>query len=206
MRVAVIGAGGRTGRRAVSVLQRRGHDVVAVVRTAAKAPPAAEPRVADARDPVALAVAVAGADAVVSCVGPVRGESRTVMAESMRALLEAMQQTGIRRLVVVTASGWVVDGDDPLSRFVAKPLLGVMLREANADLGETERSVRAGDRDWTIVRPPRLLDRPGTGGYRSRRDGNVRWRYSIRRDDLALALADVLEDPTTIGHVVSVAN
>src|SRR4051812_43850427 len=198
MRVAVIGASGRTGRQVVRVLRERGAEVVAVVRDAGRAPQEAdEVRVADARDATALAQAVANTDAVVSCLGPVRGESASVMSDSIGALLAAVRAESVRRLVVVTATGWVVDGDDPVSRFLAKPVLGRLIPEVNAGFEATEAAVRGSGLDWTIVRPPRLLDRPGAGRYRVRRDGNVRWGFSIARADLALAVADVVLDAST---------
>jgi putative NADH-flavin reductase len=209
MRVALLAASGRTGRATASELSSRGHQVTGVVRQPERARGADLDRVveADAHDRVALARAFADQhDAVVSCVGPVRGESPTVMRDTIRPTLGAMVDVGLRRLVVVTASGWVVDGDDPLSRFVAKPILARVLRQANADFAATEDIIRASELDWTIVRPPRLLDGPARGTYHARRDGNVRWRYSLRRADLAMALADALEDPSAGGQVISVAN
>jgi hypothetical protein len=55
------------------------------------------------------------------------------------------------------------------------------------------------------MRPPRLQDRPGTGRYKSRRDGNVRWAWTIARPDLALAMLDALTDRTAVGQAISVA-
>jgi hypothetical protein len=50
-----------------------------------------------------------------------------------------------------------------------------------------------------------LRDGAGRGAYHQRRDGNVRWRYSIRRADLARAVCDLLDDATAVRAVVSVA-
>jgi putative NADH-flavin reductase len=116
-----------------------------------------------------------------------------------------MHERGVRRLVVVSASGWIVDGDDPLSRFLLKPVLDRFLGDTNADLAATERLVRASGLDWTIVRPPRPTGRPGRGRYRARRDGNVRWGSFLSRADLALALVDGIEDAGAAGRTVSVA-
>jgi len=56
------------------------------------------------------------------------------------------------------------------------------------------------------MRPPMLLDRAPKGGYRSRRDGNVRWGFSIARGDLARAILDAAADPTATPATISVAN
>jgi len=51
----------------------------------------------------------------------------------------------------------------------------------------------ASDLDWTLVRPPRLLDGPATG--RVLHDARTPGRSSsIRRADLAVFLADVLDE------------
>jgi putative NADH-flavin reductase len=207
MKIAVVGASGRTGQEVVREAQGRGHHVVAVVRRPDRLGdlrPAAV-AVADAQDVDQLAEALSGADVVVSCVGPVKREPRDVQARATDAVVRAAGRTGVRRLVALSASGWVVDGDDPLSRYVAKPVLARALREENAAFAATEQVVAASALDWTIVRPPMLQDGRARGRYRSRRDGNVRWHYAIRRADLAVAVVDLLEDPTTAGATVSVS-
>lgn len=206
MKIAVVGASGRTGRELVRVAAAAGHEVVAVVRDPARltAPPG-EVRVAEASDVAALTAAFKGVDAVTSCLGPVPGESAHVLRDGITSVLAAMDGAGVRRLVAISASGWLVDGDDPLSRYVAKPILKRALAEANADLEAMEQVIRGSDVDWTIMRPPRLQDRPGTGRYKSRRDGNVRWAWTIARPDLALAMLDALTDRTAVGQAISVA-
>lgn len=206
MKIAVLGASGRTGRELVHVAAAAGHDVVAVVRDPARlATPSGEVRVADASDVAALTDAFQGVDAVASCLGPVPGESAHVLRDGITSVLAAMDGAGVRRLVAISASGWLVDGDDPLSRYVAKPILKRALAEANADLEAMEQVIRVSTVDWTIMRPPRLQDRPGTGRYKSRRDGNVRWAWTIARPDLALAMLDALTDRTAVGQAISVA-
>lgn len=206
MKIAVVGASGRTGRELVRAAAAAGHEVVAVVRDPSRLPDApGEVRVADASDVAALTAAFQGVDAVASCLGPVAGESPHVLRDGITAVLAAMDGAGVRRLVAISASGWVVDGDDPLSRYVAKPILKRALAEANADLEAMEQVIRASHVDWTIMRPPRLQDRPGTGRYKARRDGNVRWAWTIARPDLALAMLDALPDDTAVGQAISVA-
>lgn len=77
MRIAVIGATGRTGRPLVEELLRRGHSVSVFVRDPAKLGELAG-KVAvvtgDSRDREKLATLLAGADAVVSALGPTAKE------------------------------------------------------------------------------------------------------------------------------------
>ena len=208
MKIAVLGATGRTGRLVVEEARRRGHHVVAVVRDPGRLGSVTPDEVvtADGLDPVAVTAALAGVEAAVSSVGPVPGGAPDVQGELTEVLLGAAGEAGVRRVVVVTASGWVVDGDDPLTRFVAKPILARFLRDANAGFARAERAVQASGLDWTVVRPPMLLDGAARGRYRQRRDGNVRWGFSLRRADLAAAVCDLLVDPTAGRATVSVAS
>jgi len=207
MKIAVLGATGRTGRLVVTEARRRGHHVVAVVRDPARLHGLAADGVAtaDGLDGAAVTAALAGVDAVVSALGPVPGSAAGVQGDLTQVLVRAARDAGVRRAVVVTASGWVVDGDDPLSRYLAKPILARALRDANAGFARAEPAVRASGLDWTIVRPPMLRDGAARGRYHERRDGNVRWRWSMRRADLAVAVCDLLADTTAVGATVSVA-
>jgi putative NADH-flavin reductase len=206
MKISVLGASGRTGGPLVRLAAAGGHDVTAVVRTAAKAPAGAPVAVADGRDAEAIARAIAGSDAVASCIGPVAADGdHTVMRESVAATLTAMRECGIRRIVLVSASGPFVAGDDPLSRYLAKPILRRVLREGFADLRAAENVIRTGALDWTIMRPPMLKDGPARGHYRRCVEGNVRWHFSIRRADLARATLDAILDPGTIHQTIAVA-
>lgn len=113
-----------------------------------------------------------------------------------------MHAAGTRRLVVVTASGHIVDeGDGPFTRAVVKPMLRRYLREGFADFARTDDAVRTSGLDWTIMRPSRLTDgRPRP--YRTAVDRNVRGGITIARTDLARAVLAALADPATAGHTI----
>jgi putative NADH-flavin reductase len=228
MKLVVFGATGGTGRHVVRQALDAGHHVTAVVRDPARLPHAGHGRletvVADVLDPEAIAASVSGRDAVVSALGPRPGgtgsgtggtgtgpggtgtdpSTGSVCSDGARAIITAMRATGVRRLIVVTASGHIVDqGDGPASRFLVKPLLRRFLREGFADFARTDEAVRASGLDWTIMRPPRLTDGERRA-YRTATDVNVRGGITIARADLADAILAVLNDPATAGHTVSV--
>ena len=207
MLVGVIGASGRTGTELCRALQASDHDVVAVVRDPARRTVGtARVRVADARSADELSAALVGVDAVAWCVGPGRETAPDVMAASIRATVTAMKAAGVARLVAVTASGPFRAGDDPLTRYLAKPLVGLALRTVWLDVVAAEREIRDSGLDWTILRPPRLQDGPARGRYRSRLELNVPWGFHIRRADLAQAMLAALVDPTHHRHIVSLAS
>lgn len=192
MKITVLGASGRTGRMLVEELTRRGHDVTAVVRDATRASQGPHLVAGDARDPKVLEQALAGADAVISAVGPT-GKKDNVHAAMAAALVPAMRAAGVRRYVGVGGAGMDVPGDRKRARdklitrgvhLVAPSLVG----DKNAELAVW----RDTDLDWTIVRPPRLVDGPATG--RVEHDPHTSTAsVRLRRADLAAFLADITE-------------
>lgn len=212
MRLTIFGATGGTG---VLVLRRAldaGHEVTAVVRDPAGLPSdlraCADVVQADVMDPAAIEEAVKGRDAVLSALGTREGRAPTsVCADGARSILTAMAATGTDRFVLVSASGLHAGpGDDPFTRFVVKPLvLGRLLKHAFADMRAAEELTRTSGLRWTIVRPPRLTNGAGNGRYRKAADRNVLGGASIARADLAIALLDIVDDPATVEHVISVS-
>jgi uncharacterized protein YbjT (DUF2867 family) len=207
MRIAVLGASGRTGRVVVARALAAGHDVRAVVRSADRAPAGSTPALADALDIPALTEAFLGMDAVISCLGHVKGQGDgTLLASSSRATLEAMAGSGVDRFVVVSASGAFVGGDDPLTRFIAKPILNRILRENMDDTRAMEAVLRASGVDWTALRPSQLVDKPGKANYRRRIELSLPWGFQTSYNTVARAALDALEKPDWVGHAVSVAD
>lgn len=96
-RIVVFGAGGRAGRRIVAEAQRRGHEVVAVVRD-----PAAHPEITgvtgDATDVADVRRLTDGADAVVSAVARMDVPATELYTAVTRALVDGM---GAGRLLTV---------------------------------------------------------------------------------------------------------
>jgi len=207
VRIAVIGASGRSGQAAVARALAAGHEVVSVVRTAAKAPDGTTVRVSDARDVAALTSAVAGVDAVVSCLGHDRANNgnrgdTTLLAEGAAALLEAMHRAGVSRLVAISAGGAFVQGDDPLSRYIAKPIVAKLFGQAFVDTRAMEAEIRASDVRWTLLRPSRLITGESAKSYRSGIDHAVRWHYSTTFDTVGRASIDALTTPAWANHAV----
>jgi putative NADH-flavin reductase len=197
-----------------------GHDVTALVRDPAGLAAPVPAVVADLTVgvPEPLEPAIAGSDAVVSGLGPRTSAEAGVASRGTQAVVEAMHTTGVRRLVVVSAApiGTVPSparprpprhdpGDGPMMRYLAGPLLKRALRRPYADLAVMEDVVRTSGLDWTIVRPPRLTDRPLTGTYRTALGRNVRGGSQVPRADVAHLMVDVLDRPETIGHTIGVA-
>lgn len=189
---------------------RRGHHVVAVARRAeavAAHPDRVRAVAADAVDRPAMVAALTGCDAVVSTlgVGTARGPT-TLYSEGIGNVLAAMDAHAIARLAVVSAAPVGPRAAHPLvQRRVVIPLLHRVFGGTYDDMGRMEAVLRSSAVDWVSVRPPRLIDRPGRGRHRRRADAPVRGGRSMRYDDLADALLDVLDDATLSRAAVYVA-
>jgi putative NADH-flavin reductase len=157
---------------------------------------------ADVTDPETITTALEGADAAVSALGHRPGGSTTICADGMRAILAAMDKTGVRRLVAVSASGLFSEaGEPPVTRYVAKPLLQALLRSGKRDAHRMEDLIAESPAGWTIMRPSRLLNK-ARRPYRTALDRYV--SAQIGRADLADAILAALANPVTIGHRVNV--
>jgi len=209
MNITVFGATGGTGRHVVEQALDAGHRVTAVVRDPARlpVPPRAGLTVVTARldDRAAVLQAVTDADAVVDTLGVHGNRPTTFRADTARVVTAAMRDAGVRRLVVVSASGAHTAGDSAPIRLLVKPVLGWFLRYHFADMLAMEDVVRASGLHWTIVLPPRLTDRPATGRIRRRVGGNVRGSYSMTRADLATAVLQAVADDGVRSASMSVA-
>ncbi len=210
MRLTIFGATGGTGRSLVEQALSAGHEVTAVVRDPGRLPIASSARLqvvtADVMDPLAIAPAVDDADAVVSALGPRGRGPTTISSDGAHSIIQAMEKADVKRLVLV--SGSIVDdtGNGVFMRLGPKPLARrTFLREVCADMRVAEQEVRASDLDWTIVRPPRLTDKPATGNYRAEVERNVRRGVVIPRADLAAYILGILGDPKTIRKHIFVA-
>lgn len=73
------------------------------------------------------------------------------------------------------------------------------------DMRRMEELLRGSEAEWTVVRPPRLTDKPATGRYRTA-PNHLRGGRRITRGDLATAMLDLLDDPTAARAAIGVAN
>lgn len=211
MRLTIFGATGGTGTQLVRQALDEGHDVTAVVRDPARLDVPAHERLevvtADVGDPGAIEPAVEGADAVLSALGPRGRGPTTICSAGARAIIEAMGKAGVRRLLVVSAAGPFTDaGDSPVIRHVVKPIiLERLMKDAFDDMRRCEEEVRDAALDWTIMRPPQLVDKAATGRYRTATDINLRGGRKIGRADLAACMLGLVADEASVHHHVSVA-
>jgi len=211
MKLTILGATGATGTCLAIQALAAGHDVTAVVRDPARL--AVPDRrllrtvTADVMDPASISPAIAGANAVVSAVGPRGTGPTTVIQDSVRSIIAAMQETGTRRLLEVSGSIVADEGESPYLRYLLKPVVRrTFLRHVCADMRRGEEEIRESNLDWTIFRPPSLTDKAAAGTYRTAIDRNLSHGFTISRADLASCMLTLLDDPATVHRHISIAN
>jgi nucleoside-diphosphate-sugar epimerase len=200
--VAIAGGHGQIALHLSRMLSQRGDTVRGIIRSENQADDlddsGAIPVVLDIEetDSGALAEAIRGADAVVFAAGagPGSGAQRkeTVDYAGAVKLLEAAQRSGVSRYVIISSMGT----DDPPD---GSEVYAVYLRaKARADQAVMDSALQ-----WTVLRPGRLTDAPGSGMVRLDRHVD---RGRIPREDVAAVIVAVLDDERTAGHVFEVVS
>ncbi len=200
MRIAIAGAHGQIAQRLIKLLVARDDAVAGLVRNPAHVAEIEQLGAAGVvcdleQDTIdTVSVAVSGCDAAVFAAGAGAGSGPerkiTMDRDGAITLLQAATRAGVGRFVIVSSVG----AENPPSD---DDVFSVYLRaKAQAD-----EAVKASDRAWTVVRPGRLTDDPGTG--RARIDVEP-FRSDVTRDDVAAVIAAVLAEPRSAGSVLYV--
>ncbi|MTB87596.1 SDR family oxidoreductase [Aeromicrobium senzhongii] len=203
MKITIIGGSQGTGAELARLASAAGHEVTVLSRSGS-APAGARSITGSATDPASAAAAVTGADAVVVTVGGAKGV-RHQRAAVTAEIVTAMEQAGVRRLVVQSSLG---AGDSArqlpgVLRWITPLLLASPLADHNAQ----EAAVMSSGLDWTIVRPTGLTRKPSTGAWTALEVGQPgTLRGTITRADLAAYLLQVVQDPSTIGAAIGISN
>lgn len=204
MRIVVFGASGGTGSQAVNQAASAGCQVTAVTRRPHVFPGVAGLHnvvVPDLTLPGAIDHVVRDQDAVISALGTNAKGPVSVCADGTRAILAAMERTGTRRLIAVSAHGAAETHDRSLYSLALWATLADKMRDKEV----MERLIQHSDVDWTIVRPPALSDKPGQGRYRTGTDVRIRLTSAISRADLGNFLVREAQTPTYLHRFVRIA-
>jgi uncharacterized protein YbjT (DUF2867 family) len=202
VRVAIAGGHGQIALRLTRVLGLRSDNVVSLIRNADQAADVrlagGEPVVCDLEtasdDEVAEAIRSADAVVFAAGAGPGSGPARKETMDYGGAvkLMQAADAAGARRYVMVSSMGASVttNGDDSFS---------VYLRAK----GRADAELAGSGLDYTIIRPGRLTDKPGTGRVNL---GEHVPRGEVPRDDVAAVLAEVLHSRDTVARVLELTS
>ena len=123
---------------------------------------------------------------VVAALGSGNRPPVTVHRVGIANILAAMRRAGVRRLVAISSGGHYEGHDPNASRFFEWIIRPLFLRHIYEDMAAMDALIEASDADWTILRPPRLLDVPAVGRVREAPDVFVLPKgNTIPRADLA---------------------
>lgn len=189
MKILVVGANGKIGRRAVRLLARTEHQVRAMVRDPAQVEGmrelGAEPVVADLEQE--LAPPLQGCDAVVFTAGsgPHTGPEKTVDVDQEAAirLIVLAESMGVDRFVMISAMRTENPQEAPekLRHYLGAKKLA-------------DDRLKASRLNYTILRPGRLTDEAGTGRVAL---GERTGYGEIPREDVAAVILEVIDEPNT---------
>lgn len=199
MRIVIAGGHGQIAMLLHPLLTARGHEPRALIRNPDHADEVrnagAEPVVCDLEAADDVAHTLEGADAVVFAAGagPGSGAERklTMDRDGAIKLLQAARRTGAKRYVMISAMN--------AEQARGEEVFQVYLRAK----AEADEALRNSGLDYTIVRPGKLTNEPGSGRVRL---GPDLPRAEIPRADVAAVIAEVIDAPGAIGRQFDVTS
>lgn len=193
MKIIVFGATGGVGQLVVKQAVEKGFEVTAFVRTPAKLEVSHENLSVikgDAFHPAEVAAAIAGHDAVVSCLGSSQGMKKsTELEEMIRNIVTGMQEHNVKRIVYTASAGVHNELTGVSGKLIMK-----MLKNALTDHRAAADYIEANGLTYTIVRPMGLTDGDFTGQYKEATTGVPEKAKSIPRADVAHFIVKALTD------------
>ena len=205
MKIVIFGASGGTGQHLVQQALAQGHTVTAFARNPESILAAPAPGLTlakgDIHDGDAVSAAVAGQNAVLSALGARTLGRSDVLDVGVRNILAGMARHGVSRIVVLGAAGATenaIQHQAVLARLLLKLVIATFLREPFRSQREQERLLAASSVQYTVVRPPRLLNHAGLGHYRVQADGLPPRGTTIPRSDIADFMLRQLTDTAWI--------
>jgi uncharacterized protein YbjT (DUF2867 family) len=205
MKVLVLGANGRTGGLVVAHAIANGHDVSVLVRRKGRSYGSGVRVIeGDALNVRDVSRAMERQDAVVECIGGTAPwQHQTLERDVMRNIVAAMEESGTRRLLAVSALG-VAESVKQCLWWYRWLVVPTFLHGITRDKKAMEFIVRGSGLDWVIARAPILTDEAGKGRVKVLKK-NEKGR-AITRVDLATWLVDQLKSSLYVGQAVVMVN
>ncbi len=207
--ILLFGITGGTGKQIAKRLLDQGHWVTAIVRDPAKVTlehGQLQIRKGDITKSHTFKDLLIHCDITISAIGDRTRKPTSLYSTGIGNILNAMPAGKNGRLICISAQPVEISPVIPFwQKWLIKYILQKIFRHSYADLRTMEKLLRSSDFNWTIMRAPRLTDRPPTGKYRIAVNGHLTLPFSISRSDLAKAICDVIDKPETFRSIIEIA-
>jgi putative NADH-flavin reductase len=208
-KIIVFGATGNTGKLVVEQALQAGHQVTVVIRN---------PEVftirnqnleiikGDVLEPMTFENAIKEKDSVVSCLGIKKREPTTIYSNGVRNIITAMRKENVNRIICLSAGAVIVPPKSSfILKFVTKNILQRLFKYMYADMLRMEKILSESDLNWTVIRPPRLINTKRTCKYRTAVNEYISNPSKISRADLADYIVNHLTDEKTFEAIIEIS-
>jgi putative NADH-flavin reductase len=211
MKVAIIGATGKTGYQTMLKALDLGHSVTAVVRDPGSIHLQHERLQLNQADVMErlemLEDALTGQEAVISTIGISTGLNSKISLYSKGTanIIKAMHKKGVKRLTLISSIG-IDETRDPNVPFIFQDVFfPLIFSNSAADMREMEKNVTSSNLNWTIARSAGLVNKPPSWQYRVVIAPSLPRPYTMGRADLADFMIKQLGNPEYFNKIVSLA-
>jgi putative NADH-flavin reductase len=211
MRVLITGATGRVGQEVVMQALARGHEAIALSRSADKLD-IQDARLrkvaADVREEDSVIPLLEGVDVVIHTVGIGASKAATtIYSQGARSIIAGMMQYRVKHLVAVSSQAANVWANQPLfAKIILLPILQHLFGATYDDMRRMERVLWESSVSWTQVRSPYINSKALRGRYRFSNVAVLPHYRSITAADMATALLDIAARDDLSRQDVFVAN
>ena len=208
MKIAIFGGTGQTGQHLVQQALDLGHEVVLLARTPSKVTTKHDKLAViegDILDKDRVTETIKGMDAVMSVLGPTHNKPEFIISQGTENILNTMKEQNVRRIIISAGAGVRDPKGKPklIDRFFGI-LLNLISKNAVEDMKRVVEQVRNSDRDWIVVRVPRLTDQPPQGTLKVGYVGDITPQLS--RTDMATFMLQQLDNNTHLRKAPAISN
>ena len=216
MKILLFGATGRTGKLILQKALKDGHNVTAIVRTPSRLNRlGAEIVEGTPYNKETVKKAIDNCDVVISTLNVSRVSDspwaklrspKDMISSSIQNALEAMQEKGIKRIIVMSVLG---AGESWAKMpFIFKLVVSSSnLRHTFNDHTRQEELLAASESNWTVIRLPMLTEEKGEKEVIVKRiNDNTKLNRKITRESVARFILNILNNDTYYKTIVAVSN
>lgn len=212
MKIALFGGTGPTGRHIIEEALRQGYTLSVYTRDASKLSAFGsriEVIVGDLTNRNAIRACIAGADAVISALGPngQKTHNKLPVMRGVSTIVSVMEELHVRRLIQISTASHrdPKDGFDLKSRALVT-MFKLIAHSAYDDIKSTAQLVSHSPLDWTLVRIPFLKDGSATGQVEVGWYGKAKLGLKLSRENLAKFLVNQVPAKAYVRAALGIAD